>query len=289
MLRFKEDIMSFTDLKSKVKNVKNITLYDVLDFGNKVGKQIDDAICVSTAIVVVSSPIQALADTAIAEAIGRGCYNLDIHFLNLNNLLSMTDGNSIGAKFGMAKLMYGGLGWAYGKLRDKSRKVFGLGDKSKESLQGLHDFIFTLTYSSSMLVGSYMLGGEHDWTKIGTALFIAGITQPVRGPYIGRFTDYYRDLLGLKECNRSTYPEKIKNLGRTAKLGVAALGVAASVGLMAAIYGLTPTEWNNSNRLAERNKAKISIRYEVPSTLNQIPSQVYSPINSSGLEDVIKR
>ena len=81
---------------------------------------------------------------------------------------------------------------------------------------------------------------------------ISAATQTIRGPLIGYSVDCYQDMLGFRECNRITYPEIVKNMGRKGKLSVAAGAIAASIGLMGLLYSLTPSEWNNPNRLKDR-------------------------------------
>jgi hypothetical protein len=58
---------------------------------------------------------------------------------------------------------------------------------------------------------------------------------------------------------------------------------------MAGIYSLTPPEWDHSkaDRMEARRQAEANFRYEEPKTLNQPPSQVYSPLNSN-LEGIVK-
>ena len=71
---------------------------------------------------------------------------------------------------------------------------------------------------------------------------------------IGYSVDCFQDMFGFKKCERTTYPNAVKKMGRKGKLAVAAVAVAASIGLMGLLYSLTPSEWSNPNRLQERKQ-----------------------------------
>ncbi len=228
-----------------------IRLEKISTTGKLVRRKLALSFVSTTGILVASSPIQVVADTAINEFFGRTADMLNLTFLKMNEVAAMTDEKSWGGKLGMALLMYGGFGLIYDVLRDKSRNYFGLANpqdmKTERRLQK-HDFWLTLAYSSAMLIGGYHIFGEHDWGKIICATIVSGLTQPIRGPLVGFAMDCYKDFFDFKECNRPTYPDFIKNLSKKAKAGVAVLGVAASLGLIYGLYSLTPSEWDNPNR-----------------------------------------
>lgn len=226
-----------------------MSLETIKSAGKKLTRAVAKNVTDSTALLLVASPIQAVADTFILEGIGK---TLDALNINYMNMMSMTNENSINAKFGVAGITYLGAGWLYGRLRQVSRKAFGITDKTKERTQWLHDWIYTTAFSSGVLAGGYIYSQENDWWKIGSALAISAITQTVRGPLIGYSIDCYEDLLGFRECNRVTYPQTIKHSNRKIKVGVAILGIAASIALMAGLYSLTPKEWSDPNRSVER-------------------------------------
>jgi len=232
----------------------------------------------TTGILVASSPIQVVADTAINELVGKGADLLNITALHLNELAAMTNAKSIGGKCGMALLMYGGFGLLYDKVRNASREYFGLSnpkDMKTELRLQRHDFWLTMAYSSAMLIGGYHIFGEHDWGKIACATIVSGMTQPIRGPLVGFAMDCYKDFFGFKDCNRPTYPQAIKNLSKKAKAGVAVLGVAASIGLMAGMYSLTPAEWSNPHR----HQARAHYQSLDDAVQNNLPNNNYKLSN----------
>jgi len=285
-LALSEYMKTFEYIKALPDRIRSTTWEDVRIGGRKLIRETAKSVCDSTALLAIASPIQAFADTVLLENIGKASDALGITFWNMSNLTAMTNERSFNGKIGVAAITYCGIGWAYGRLRQVSRKAFGINDKSKEYIQGIHDWVFTALYSSGVLIGGYTYANEHDWQKIGFALGLSAATQIVRGPLIGYAVDCYEDLLGFKECGRVTYPQAIKNLGKKAKLGVAALGVAASVGLIATIYSLTPSDWsNNPNRLAERKQARAQAHYQAPSQLQSLPFSTSQPSN---LERIVK-
>lgn len=247
--------------------VRSLTWEDWKGIGRKCRKELATSFVTTTAILVASNPIQVAADTFINEYLGLVADAANFTWLGLNNLMAMTDGKSWGGKQGMALMMYGGFGLAYSKLRAKSIKYFGIPPPRKlngpddrhtpeeirdEVRLAKHDFWLTAAYSSAMLVAGYHIFGEHNWTKIACATITSCLTQPVRGPLVGYMMDVFKDLIGLQECHRPTYPQSVRRLGRLPKFGVALAGVAASLALMAGEYHLTPSEWDNPHRLAER-------------------------------------
>ncbi len=216
------------------------------DLLKKTSRFIARDITTSTALLIVASPFQAINDTYVLEYLGKA--------FNSDNMMAMTNESSIYAKFGVAAITYCGAGWGYRKGREVYRRLLGISDKTNEVIQGVNDWIYTAAYSSSVLIGGYLYSHESDWWKIGTALTISAASQSIRGPLIGYSVDCFQDMFGFKECNRTTYPSVVKRMGRKGKAVVAAGAVAASIGLMALLYNLTPSEWSNPNRLQERKQ-----------------------------------
>ena len=231
-------------------NLESIVTYGK-NLGKKATREIVKDITTSTALLIVASPIQAVNDTLVLEYLGK---TLDAANINYMNMMAMTNESSINAKFGVALITYCGIGWGYRNLREVSKKLFGITEKTKEKVQWLHDWIYTTLYSSGVLAGGYIYSHEDNWWKIGTALAISAATQTIRGPMIGYSVDCYQDMLGFKECKRKTYPKKVKNMSKKGKSIVAAGVLAASLGLMTAWYNIIPASWSNPNRLEEEKQ-----------------------------------
>ncbi len=235
--------------------------------GKRVAKGVAKDITTSTALLIVASPIQAVNDTVILEYLGKA---LDAGGINYIKMMAMTNESSINAKFGVAAITYCGIGWAYRNLRQVSKKSFGINDKTKERIHWLHDWIYTTAFSSGVLAGGYIYSQESNWWKIGTALAISAATQTIRGPLIGYSVDCYQDMLGFRECERTTYPKSVKKMGRKGKLAVAAGAVALSIGLMGILYNSTPFEWSNPKRLEERQQIQQLEKSQSPQRLEEI-------------------
>ena len=155
--------------------------------------------------------------------------------------VGMPDDISMNARLIAAGLTYvGGMGIAYSKGRDFYRKTFGITAKAKEIVQAPNDAVYNGLFN---LVGGpfiYLIAGSRNLNEIamGTALgIVLGI---VNGFPLGYSADVFRDLAGLKECERPLYPKFLKRQNSKIKKGLAALLVASSIALTAGIYALTP-------------------------------------------------
>lgn len=173
----------------------------------------------STAYLTASYPVYTAIDTMVA---------------------GIADDISINTRILGGVLTYGGLGWAIGKGRDLSKKMFKITDKTKERYQQIHDSLYLATINIPLGAGMYTLAGETDIKKIaiGTGLGVAfGLFM---GPWIGYAVDSARDLIGLDECKRKFYPKSIQKLGPKIKKGLAVALTAASIGIMSLMYALSP-------------------------------------------------
>jgi hypothetical protein len=68
----------------------------------------------------------------------------------------------------------------------------------------------------------------------------------IGGP-IGYAIDTFRDLAGLKEMERNSYPDFIRRQGPKAKIGIASLLTAATIAITTGIYYLTPNKMEKEN------------------------------------------
>lgn len=168
----------------------------------------------STALVSFFTPLYAAIET-----IGAG----------------MSNTVSIGSRVLNAALAYGGLA-SLTRLRDYSKKKFGITKESKEWLKYIHDMAFSGTFALALRPTIYLLAGETDWKKIaiGTA-YSLGLSALLAGPML-KFVDTYRDLTGVEESERT--PELIKRQKPSIKKWLAAAFVVGSLAVTGLVYSL---------------------------------------------------
>ena len=174
----------------------------------------------STSLLTTTSPIYASFEVGIA---------------------GMSDEVSIKARLMAAGLSYfAGMGWAFGKTRDISRKYFKINDQTSEKTQAFHDSLLSGAFNLVVAPIIYYACGVSDPKQlaIGTATAIGfGIAQ---GPLLGYTVDVGRDLVGLHSCERRTYPRLVRNQPPRFKKAIAVGLITASIALMSGIYSLTP-------------------------------------------------
>lgn len=186
----------------------------------------------STALLAESTPIFAAFETGLA---------------------GMSDDISMNARLFATGLTYlGGMGYAYAKGRDLSRKLFKIKDTTKEKIQGFHDSVYLGAFNLAVAPAIYLASGARDPKEIaiGTASAIAlGL---VNGAPMGYAVDLFRDLTGLKECERPSYPRLLKRQNSKTKKGLAALLTAGAIALTAGVYSLTPNKQEPQTAYQER-------------------------------------
>jgi len=175
----------------------------------------------STAITAVVTPIFALFET---------------------NIAGISDENSINARLLSTGLNYIGIGRLFSKGLDISRKLFNINPKTSEKLRQLHDASYSVTWCGITQPPFYYAAGVRDLKEIAIGTVVGmGLALVVGGP-IGYTIDAFRDLIGLKECERKSYPNLIKRQGSKTKKGLVALVTASAIGITAGIYALTPNK-----------------------------------------------
>ncbi|MBI2452305.1 hypothetical protein HYV50_04495 [Candidatus Pacearchaeota archaeon] len=178
----------------------------------------------STALLAESTPVFAAFETGIA---------------------GMSNEVSLNARLLAGGLLYAGIGTALAKGRDLWRKVFKISDTTKERVQMLHDTAYLAAFNLVAGPAIYYASGSRDLKEIaiGTACGIA--FGSVNGTPLGYAVDTFRDLTGLKECKRPSYPDILKRQNSRTKKGLAALLTAGAIALTAGIYSLTPDKQSN--------------------------------------------
>jgi hypothetical protein len=134
------------------------------------------------------------------------------------------------------------MGSLFTKGMDFSRKLFNVGDKTSEKMKQVHDTGYAIAYNAVIGPAFYYAAGVTDLKQMALGTLCGmGLAVFVGGP-MGYAVDAYRDLSGIKDSER--LPNVIKRQSRAVKLGLAGLLAAASVGLTAGVYHLTPDKQN---------------------------------------------
>ena len=172
----------------------------------------------------------------------------------------MSEDVSLNARLFASVVGYLGVASLLSRGRDLSRSIFKINDKTKEKVQQIHDGAFIAAFNAFFAPIMYAYSGETDFKKIvyGT-LGVIGATAILGGYSI----DVFRDLTGLKDCERSSYPDLIKKNKPSLKKGLAAFLVGASIAINAGIYALTPNKdiLNNEQQIAITHSIENNSRY----------------------------
>ena len=203
-----------------------------MKYVNKVADSLKYHVVDSTALLAESTPIFAIFETRLA---------------------GMSDDISMNARLFAAGLTYlGGMGYAYAKGRDLSRKLFKIKDATKEKIQSFHDAVYSGAFNLVVAPAIYFASGVRDPKEIaiGTASAIAlGL---VNGAPMGYAVDLFRDLTGLKDCERPSYPNMLKRQSSKTKKSLAALLTAGTIALTAGVYALTPSKQEHKTSFNEK-------------------------------------
>lgn len=179
----------------------------------------------STAINVTVTPIFTIFETSVA---------------------GMSDENSLNARTLAVTLNYAGLGRVFSKGLDISRKLFNINPETSEKIKQLHDAVYAVGYCAVLQPPFYYAAGVRNLKEIaiGTAVGM-GLALCIGGP-VGHTVDSFRDLTGLQKSER--VPNFIRKQNSKIKKGIAVALTAASIGLTAGIYKLTPNKTEQYNQ-----------------------------------------
>ena len=157
-------------------------------------------------------------------------------------LAGMSDELSLNARLFAAGLTYfAGMGLAYSKGRDLYRKLLNVKETAEERIQTIHDAIYTgLIFNTVVAPLIYLGAGSRDPKEIAIGTAAAVVFGGINGPFLGYAIDIGRDLTGLKNSERPSYPKKVRSLGSKTKKGLAALLTGSAIALTAGIYSITP-------------------------------------------------
>ncbi|MBU1111852.1 MAG: L-alanine exporter AlaE [archaeon] len=181
-------------------------------------------------------------------------------------IAGMSDDVSIKSRFVAAGLAFGGLGLIYARGRDLSRRLFKITDQTSEKKQFIHDSLYNALFSACVAPPIYLASGARDWKEIAIATGCSTVFGAVNGIPQGYAVDVYRDLTGIKDCDRRVYPDYIKRQGLRTKRTLATGLAVASIGLMGLIYTATP---NNNGPLQEKTAIEQTINYDAHLSLEE--------------------
>lgn len=180
----------------------------------------------------------------------------------------MSDELSINAKLLGTAIGYFGLGTLIMKGRDFSKKIFGIKDDTNDLKIGLlHDTPYLMIANGIIsplvyMVSELFIPGQNnlDFDSLKKISLVAGVIGGVSGYGVGYLGDTFLDLVGIKECNRGSYPNFIKNQSSKIKKGLVGLVVASSLAVMVGIYT------HSEDKIDYFNKGTIEERVELEST-----------------------
>jgi hypothetical protein len=121
----------------------------------------------------------------------------------------MSDQISIDTRLTIAGISYGGMGFAFARGRDLSRKIFHITDQSRERTQTIHDIAYTAAFNLAIAPPLYIAMGADVKQAIIGGLSAAAMST-IMGPLSGYSIDAARDLTGLRDCERPSYPKLIR-------------------------------------------------------------------------------
>ena len=137
-------------------------------------------------------------------------------------------------------LGFAGLSEVYKRGRELFKKVLRISDKTSELAHIIYDASYCGLFSLAFLPPIYYAAGSRDLNEIAAGTGCGIMLGVINGAPAGYALDVFKDLTGLEECKRRSYPEFIKKQNPKIKKVIAAGLVALSIGAMSLIYLLNP-------------------------------------------------
>ncbi|MBI4894987.1 MAG: hypothetical protein HY831_00705 [Candidatus Aenigmarchaeota archaeon] len=164
--------------------------------------------------------------------------------------------SSMEARIFSTYLNYLGLGYVFARGRDLSRYVFGVSPDSPEKSQTVHDALYTTAATLVLSPAIYaatqtMYGHEIDMYQIGKTTIPMACIAFFNGVPIGYAVDTFRDLTGIEECKRPSYPPALKRQVPKMKKVIVAGLIATSLGAMSFVYSLAPHKHQDFNYITQ--------------------------------------
>jgi len=168
----------------------------------------------TTAMIIESSPFFAISEIASGLSIEQ----------------------SIKARLFVASIGYLGFAKVYSSGRDFWKKSFGVSEGTSEIKQVVCDLGYSVTFNLIFSPIMYFIAGERDFETIALATGASMSLSLFNGAPVGYAIDVSRDLVGIKECKRKSYPQKIKNLSLNSKRKMAIGLIVGSIGITSLVY-----------------------------------------------------
>ena len=168
----------------------------------------------TTAMIIESSPFFAISEIASGLSIEQ----------------------SIKARLFVASIGYLGFAKVYSSGRDFWKKSFGVSEGTSEIKQVVCDLGYSVTFNLIFSAIMYFIAGERDFETIALATGASMSLSLFNGAPVGYAIDVSRDLVGIKECKRKSYPQKIKNLSLNSKRKMAIGLIVGSIGITSLVY-----------------------------------------------------
>lgn len=168
----------------------------------------------TTAMITESNPIFAISEIASGLSIE----------------------NSINARLFAAGIGYFGFAKVYSSGRDFWKKSFGVSEVTSEIKQVVCDLGYSVTFNLFFSPIMYYVAGERDFETIALATGASMGLSLFNGAPVGYAIDVSRDLFGIKECKRKSYPKKIKELSLNSKRKIAIGLIVGSIGITSLVY-----------------------------------------------------
>ena len=130
-------------------------------------------------------------------------------------------------KYGVGILLLG-LGTLFQKGRESSENFFRVAQYSSWA-RPVHDIAYNAVFSAAVGPALYLISGEKELEKIFLGTVGAAFIGVINGMPIGYTIDVFRDLGGIKTCERPSYPAFLKNASASQK-AVCALGLLLASG-----------------------------------------------------------
>ena len=102
----------------------------------------------------------------------------------------------------------------------------------------MHDAAYLAAFNLVVAPLIYGASGAKNVKAIAIGTATAMGFGLVNGGLMGYAVDLFRDLTGLKECNRPSYPRLLRKQNPRIKQGLAALLTAAAMAVTVGIYAL---------------------------------------------------
>lgn len=176
----------------------------------------------AVAYTAIATPLGALSETVLSDFVLEG----------------VSDEVSLRSRLIVAGLYFGGMAGVLGHIRDVSKPLFHITETTKERYHQLYGMVYLggLALIFNPLI--YFGAGSRDLKEVATATGIAMGVSFVHGGWSDYAVALFRDLTGYEPSVR--IPERLSHARPGVKVAVAGALVAASLGLTALVYQLTP-------------------------------------------------